>query len=589
MIYDYPHTHYYGNDQEDNLENIKEFIDGYLNKFATGGGYMNASRIFRDFSFSNTASKPWYDDSRPNYNRMQGGAYDADAQKYFIVYWDNGNTDNVDKLVRYSATGDIEKEVELTGGWCNGLTVDEDFVYVCVRGVSGPTYVNDIKVYDKDLNYIRTGYSSIHLKSLSYFDGQLYGMDEALNIYKVNKANFYVDPEPIFTDLGLIGNVQNFAIYDKFIYFIVSKPNYFIVYNMETELVTYYIVPNRLDERYIAGELQWLSVDGKTVKFGGTCSIWNLAQLQQVYETCLLDGYPIKNSYVSTYQRANTIYVDSDATGTNPTGTASNPYKYLEEATACGGGDYSIYFKGVHKVLYVSTDNFVDVNAWGDGQADIQHGVYVRRTSNFMMIDSNINITNHIYRDAAIVIENTASAIIRVGDVSSDSTYLLYSDSSDTVFNCSTVDGSLTPNRIYNHYGTVKTLKKQLSIDNSYFTLNYTRLNIATNDSVLEGELTVDVNNLAVARAKNALMLFTFYGAGEDYVTSQIVPFNNKIKLGIDRVLSSSTTTATCRLDLTNTGITISNNYCRVGSTGHNEEDWDTNYRVHLISVDVLI
>lgn len=524
---------------------LEPIVEGYVDEIANStvrGGDFDAERVFRDFEFLDT--DPW-GGSVKVCNRMQGGAIDSEGN-YYIVYWDNRRkTERHNTLVKYNANGVKIQSVTFTGGWCNGLAVTDDKIYVVYRGydtiingVETPVFTNEVGIFNKSTLSLESVVSTPnHYKSFYYYDGNIYGMSQDggndLKIYRLdpslNRAEMICNADSLsYNADGTVNNIQNFALNDKFIYLISSAQSAGIyTYYRNNGVFKYNKAKDKFMNTYMYGELQWISVKENDLYFGGTVSIWNKAVLHNFWKTNLINGIYSTGNYRSQYITAPTFYCDSNANSTNPNGTTANPFKYAEEVGACVGDFFECTITGIHRFLYLGGISHCKVS----GNCSFEYGAYIRRCSEAEIISTNMVFNGTLVYGSCISLDECGTITIRCSSITGGSTYGIYCDA---VGKANIIADSITNSLVYNRYSNVS-CNKPISFTNTSFSSSYNHAPVAIYDN---GYNIVDGSSGSLMKRRGTMCyailgddITYFNGTGTNNNVSFVRTYENSVKI----------------------------------------------------------
>lgn len=324
---------------------LKEIMEPYFSELTEK---IKSAYTINDFSLRRV-SRAIYNTSDVDYYDMQGGCYVGDGKAIKALV----KTDNDVQLVEFNlSTGAVIRTATLGLGHCNGLAYDAEAGKIYAAGLTG-AYANNLYVIDyTDLTIDETlslnvgeGYS-VASPAIDPVTGKFY-LSAELSINPHNLKFFEMDKETheltlieVSDPFNLLSTTNNnqIAAYDGIVYVTKFSPTVIIGIDVNQHIVTnVYNLPITSVESYWIRDPQFITFvyDGDPGEViigtnGEDCyrSGWNM---NQFFKGNIYSGTPTTTSYLedtSAYE----LYIDITATGVNPTGQASNPFKTIGEA-----------------------------------------------------------------------------------------------------------------------------------------------------------------------------------------------------------------------------------------------------------------
>ena len=294
-------------------------------------------------------SRAIYDESNEDYYDLQGGCYVGDGKAVKALV----KADNDVKLVEFNlSTGVVIRSAVLGLGHCNGLAYDHEAGKIYAAGLTGD-YANNLYVIDYDTltieetlvldvgeNYTVSSPAIDPVTGKMYLSAEYYINPHNIKFFEMDKETNDLTEITVSDPFNLLATTNNnqIAAYDGIIYLVKFSPTLIIGVDPERNVISsVYNLPITSTESYWIRDPQFITFvyDGDPGELiigtnGEDCyhSGWNI---NQFFKGNLYSGTPTTVSYLedtSAYE----LYVDITATGVNPNGQASNPFKTIGEA-----------------------------------------------------------------------------------------------------------------------------------------------------------------------------------------------------------------------------------------------------------------
>lgn len=349
---------------------------------------LNPTRVFRairdfgDFDSSLTTGVPYYSwlqgytaytDGNGNLRHVmclisQNTGFTTNNTVQLVIFDDKG------EIVRQSSfiLGHAQSIIYLNGNFyvafsyefTDGEQVNSNKVAIIDEG----TLTNyQVKTFDRMVHELATDGENIYCSSI----------DNA-TIYKMNFENSTT--ELLFYNQDIKTTIQGMAIYRGYFWIATSTPAKICVIDYNGNLFYEYKVPRSTDDLYNIGEFQGLSVVGDTFYFGTFSKLGqpSTAQLinNQVFKFNVLTNKGCNSTGMYRGVDTRIFYVDSYATGKNPTGEQDNPFLYVQEAIEsscnCKEGSIEIHIvNDSHYAVFIRSNKTYNIVSDMDTRAVI--------------------------------------------------------------------------------------------------------------------------------------------------------------------------------------------------------------------------
>mgnify|MGYP005857569047 CR=1 FL=1 len=276
----------------------------------------------------------------PDYDWLQGFEVDTDGTIYaaFINNVNYPNNAKICKIVNY----EIVSSVIVDGiGHCNGVTVDENYIYIAsystTAGTNNLIYKlnksNLTVLNNKPVDTVPLVYSIAYDKVNKNFwcggNGNYYNITENAGNWTVNKTISKTVPS---------GITQSFCVNNDVFYEVKTIPNILFTFGIDTNPELYYI-PNWIEDLFWTGEVEDISFNNDNLQIG---SISHLTQYSEIniirwFETSFVNNIEQRSiSYDPSYN-VYTLNVNAASTLVNPTGIGTDTLRYIGEAVSMAG------------------------------------------------------------------------------------------------------------------------------------------------------------------------------------------------------------------------------------------------------------
>lgn len=362
QLHDYVYTYFDNLDVQEEINNkldamaesgeLKEIMEPYFSELSDSIEELD-EKIKSAYTINDLPlrriSRAIYDESNEDYYDLQGGCYVGDGKAIKALV----KTDNDVKLVEFNlSTGVVIRSAVLGLGHCNGLAYDPEAGKIYASGLTGD-YANNLYVIDYDTltidetlvlnvgeNYTVASPAIDPVTGKMYISAEYYVNPHNIKFFEMDKETHALTEIAVNDPFNLLGITSNNQItaYNGVIYLVKFSPTLILGVDVKNNNISnIYNLPITSTESYWIRDPQFITFvyDGDPGEViigtnGEDCyrSGWNM---NQFFKANLYSGTPITTSYLedtSAYE----LYVDITATGVNPTGQPSNPFKTIGEA-----------------------------------------------------------------------------------------------------------------------------------------------------------------------------------------------------------------------------------------------------------------
>lgn len=302
------------------LHDIDDYIDMLL----------PTKQLGRFFTYNTGASTPDYD-------YLQGNEYDNGT--IYCAFTNNisfnPNSARICKIENFKITN----SVIINGiGHCNGLTVDNNYIYIASYSTTSGTNNLIYKLNKSDLSLISSKpvnnvnllYSIAYDKKTKKYwcggNGNYYEIVENSNSWAVNKS---------FTKSVPDGITQSFCVNNDIFYEVKTKPNIMFTFT-ETDTIKLFYIPDWAEKLYWVGEVEDISYNNGNLQIGCISHLTQYSEINVIrfIETSLINNIEQRSIIYDPSNNVLTINVDEKSSVTNPTGLSNNYFRYIGEAVS---------------------------------------------------------------------------------------------------------------------------------------------------------------------------------------------------------------------------------------------------------------
>ena len=302
------------------LHNIDDYIDKLL----------PTKQLGRFFTYNTGASTPDYD-------YLQGNEYDNGT--IYCAFTNNisfkPDSARICKIENFKITN----SVIIDGiGHCNGLTVDNNYIYIASYSTTSGTNNLIYKLNKSDLSLISSKpvnnvnllYSIAYDKKTKKYwcggNGKYYQIIENTDSWTVNKS---------FTKSTLDGTTQSFCVNNDIFYEVKTKPNIMFTFT-ETDTIKLFYIPDWAEKLYWVGEVEDISYNNGNLQIGCISHLTQYSEINVIrfIETSLINNIEQRSIVYDPSRNVLTVNVDEKSSVTNPTGLSNNYFRYIGEAVS---------------------------------------------------------------------------------------------------------------------------------------------------------------------------------------------------------------------------------------------------------------
>lgn len=270
----------------------------------------------------------------PDYDYLQGCEYDSNATIYCAFINQKTYKDNtkICKIINYNI---VDSVIINDGGHCNGLTVDDKYIYIAsystTSGINNTIYkldktnlsiINSKKVESVN-NIYSIAYDKITKNIWCGGNGNYYKIEENETSWNVIEKFSKTIPD---------GVPQSFCVNDNKFYEIKTKPNILYTFDRDGSLLLYYI-PDWIENLFWCGEVEDISFNNNNLQLGSISHLTQYSELNVIrfFETSFINPIEMRTVLYNPSNNVLSLNVSVN-NNTNPTGYTDNKFRYIGEA-----------------------------------------------------------------------------------------------------------------------------------------------------------------------------------------------------------------------------------------------------------------
>lgn len=272
----------------------------------------------------------------PDYDYLQGCEYDSNGTIYCAFTNQKSYKDNakICKIINYNIVDSI---IINNGGHCNGLTVDDKYIYIASYSTSSGINNTIYKLNKTNLSIINSkrvvGVNTIYSIAYDKITKNIWCGGNG-NYYKIKENETSWNVIDNFSKTVPDGVPQSFCVNNNKFYEVKTKPNILYTFNMDDPLLLYYI-PDWIENLFWCGEVEDISFNNNNLQLGSISHLTQYSELNVIrfFETSFINPIEMRTILYNPSNNVLTLNVSVN-NNTNPTGYSDNKFRYIGEAVS---------------------------------------------------------------------------------------------------------------------------------------------------------------------------------------------------------------------------------------------------------------